>query len=1501
MSYRKEGGHMMQLWLFYGENYQRICLEENDNFSLTIGPAIEHDVTIQSYPFTEGHVTVEKEGDSLTVFSGSKYIGKLTNEEGLVIQQKEKELHLFASTTPISSTTYFIDYEQEVSFDSYLDNATFYRKNAIFPKVESGHFSFNKIAAGWIIKKDFNCPLYVNGKRCETNRILQTGDVIQWAFMEIKLIERDRLEVITSVNYETNLPEIEVPKSEIFHMYPDYRRTPRMIYDLPKDKVSLSFPIQESDDTGRGLWLIIAPPLVMLIVMGLVAYFIPRGIFIIISISMFLTVLVTSTVHYFKDRKKRKYNAEKRRRVYTAYLENMRQELYDLSKKQREVLVYHYPPFEEMKHMTNKLSRRIWERTLESHDFLEFRIGTGAVPTSYEIKLSSGDLANREVDDLLEQAQRMETVYKEIPAAPITIRLSDGILGLIGKESIIKRELHQIIGQLAFAHSYHDTRFIYIFNNKEYKDIEWMKWLPHFKLPHMHARGLIHNEETRDQLLSSVYELIRERDADEMKGKVKSSPHLIFIVSDYSLLAEHVILEYLESKNTEELGISVIFAESAQERMTENVHTLVRYVNEREGDILIDAGKAVDTPFQLDEYDKTTNERFARMLRTLNHQIGIKNSIPNSVSFLEMFGVKDIADVPISRNWSVNESAKSLAVPIGFKGKNELVQLNLHEKAHGPHGLLAGTTGSGKSEFLQTYILSLAVHFHPHEVAFLLIDYKGGGMAQPFKHIPHLLGTITNIEGSKNFSMRALASINSELKRRQRLFDQNVVTHIDDYTRLYKEGKVVEPLPHLFLISDEFAELKSEEPEFIRELVSIARIGRSLGVHLILATQKPGGIIDDQIWSNARFRIALKVQDTSDSKEILKNGDAASITVTGRGYLQVGNNEVYELFQSAWSGAPYMEEVLEGEDEVAIVTDLGLYPLSGISTNVKKKSSGLTEMEAVTSKIAQITADMTIQPLASPWLPPLELRIEKEAYSSSRNGFPFGLIDEPEKQSQTPIAYDWTKDGNLGVFGSSGYGKSYTLLTVLLGIANHLSPSEANFYILDYGNGSLLPLKQLPQTADYFTIDEELKREKLIKLIKEEISKRKAAFQQSEVSNIHMYNKLSDQSMPYIYIVVDNYDIVREEMEELESQLIQFGRDGQSLGIYLFITATRVQSVRQSLMNNLKTKVVHYLMDPSEAFSIIGRVPFNLEPFPGRAILKKEEAYFTQVFLPASGADDFEVLESIKTNVGILKDKYRDEVLPNPIPMLPLELTSVNFTYYLDDKRKDGLVPIGLDEETVRPITIDFKKNHHCLLVGQVQRGKTNTLRWMLASLMKQKTGFIAIFDSFDRGLSAFSDYSSVDYLETKERLVEWITHAENYFMDVEKEYLEKVQRGNGTEEIVLSYFIVDGYTRFLQVADIGIQDRLSKLVKNYSHLGFNVIVSGNHAEITKGYDAFTNELKLVRQALVFMRKSEQTLFIVSYERKEVELPLGFAHYILNGNATKVQIPLCNIERKIMQ
>jgi len=263
-------------------------------------------------------------------------------------------------------------------------------------------------------------------------------------------------------------------------------------------------------------------------------------------------------------------------------------------------------------------------------------------------------------------------------------------------------------------------------------------------------------------------------------------------------------------------------------------------------------------------------------------------------------------------------SAKGMSVPIGVKAGGVLFNLDMHETGHGPHGLVAGTTGSGKSELLQTIIISLAINYHPRDLVFVLIDYKGGGMADVFKGMPHLVGTITNLEG--NQTTRALLSIKSELLRRQKIFSEYDVNNIDKYQKLYYSGNNKEhmpAIPHLIMIADEFAELKQDQPDFMKELVSATRVGRSLGVHLILATQKPAGVVDDQIWSNSKFKICLKVQDEADSKDVIKRPDASMIKEPGRAFIQVGNDEIFELFQSAYSGADYdpEDEMLKDENK----------------------------------------------------------------------------------------------------------------------------------------------------------------------------------------------------------------------------------------------------------------------------------------------------------------------------------------------------------------------------------------------------------------------------------------------------------------------------------------------------------------------------------------------------------------------------------------------------------
>ncbi|MBD1379771.1 type VII secretion protein EssC [Metabacillus arenae] len=1492
---------MSLLWVFYGQSYQQYEFDYQSFRPFSLGKENQQTITISDFPFTQESLSFTKhnEEDGLIIWKKDTNLGTLTTEKPFQLTENNQTMHFYLTPSSQNSETFYTGHRRELNFSTKDSSADVFIDSSSEFLSSNESFTLLNINNHWFVSP-MSQNIYLNGKKVEAETEVKVGDILFWPFMTIQFIEDDLMQLASKDEYQTALSKTERPTSEMKKKYPVYRRTPRMIYDLPKEKVSLSFPSQEAEDHNRGLWMIILPPLVMLMVMGIVALVAPRGIFIIISMVMFGMTLITSTVQFFKEKGNYKRRKERRQRVYTVYLENKRQELQELADKQKQVLYHHFPSFERMKYLTEQISDRIWERTLESTDLLQLRIGTGKVPSSYQVSISSGDMANREIDDLLEQSQLMEKVYREVGPVPINVDLSVGAMGLIGKPSIVKKEIHQLIGQLAFFHSYHDVRFVFIFNEKEYSKWEWVKWLPHFQLPHAYAKGLIYNEQTRDQLLSSIYEILRDRDLAEQEDKVRHTPHIVFIITDYQLLSDHVILEYLEGESSH-LGISVIFAAETKESLSENIHTLVRYVNDLEGDILIQEKKAVQIPFKLDEHHYKGNEEYARMLRTLDHQVGITNSIPQSVSFLELFHAKEVDDLPIEQNWLTRESSKSLSVPIGLKGKTDLVELNLHEKAHGPHGLLAGTTGSGKSEFLQTYILSLAVHFHPHEVAFLLIDYKGGGMAQPFKDIPHLLGTITNIEGSKNFSNRALASIKSELKRRQRLFDRFQVNHINDYTKLYKQNKTDEPLPHLFLISDEFAELKSEEPDFIRELVSAARIGRSLGVHLILATQKPGGVIDDQIWSNARFKVALKVQDAADSREIIKNSDAASITVTGRGYLQVGNNEVYELFQSAWSGAPYMEETQEAEDEVAIVTDLGLVPLSDISAETGHKKDVESEIEVVVNKIEEIQQTMGIKKLNSPWLPPLASRMSRFTYTTENDHeILLGLIDEPEKQSQTPYSYQLMADGNIGIFGSSGYGKSQTVMTLLLSIATKFSPEEAHYYLFDFGNGSLLPLKQLPHTADFFLIDEERKTEKFIRILKDEIAYRKQLFQQAEVSSIKMYNSLSEKKLPLLFITIDNFDLVKEEMQDMEMQMTQFARDGQSLGIYMILTATRINSIRQSLMNNLKTKVVHYLMDNSESYMVLGKVSFAPEPIPGRAIIKRDQAFFSQVFMASEGKDDYELHEQMKEDIQDLVVKYKGISKPKQVPMLPSELTMINFTQYAEESNQPGIIPIGLDEELVQPVSINLPKNKHCLVLGQSQKGKTNVLKVVLNTLLTQDIEEIGIFDSIDRGLSSFATEEKAAYMETKDQIVSWLDSVEAAFNRREQAYLEAVAQGSvhtlAFKQILL---VIDGYSRFLQTIDTMIQERMTRFMKNYSHLGFHLVISGNNNELTKGFDSFTSEIKQIRQALILMKKSEQTLYTLSYNRKEEEIHPGFGYYVENGKETKIQIPLCAIERKI--
>ncbi len=833
--------------------------------------------------------------------------------------------------------------------------------------------------------------------------------------------------------------------------------------DLPM----LRLPPKKNAIEQASLLLTVAPSFTMAIPMLLGFYLMYRGRTYNTSyLSMGLTMAIGSAcfgglwaaVNCIRRQKKMRFQERLRKRTYRAYLLDYEKNVREHINYEENILRNCYPDFGEL---IDPKNRRIAAMRALFEGSLTIRLGIGDAP--FTIPTEEGAIAAADV--LTHERSALLHANEKLKRIPICAQISPpASVAFIAQRSSMLCNLLRVF-LIRIALTYHDRNVKILFLTDDpflNKQFSWISFLPHCIPP----------DET-----------------DVLKTLPADAVVLVFLKE-----GEAVRRDLSEDPRVCRIRLKLADSGTDAADHYDPDPDVLRVVSTDTFCGLIE-GNGTRHAFESDVLTLEEAALCARALCSLKDLREADTGFPDVYPILRMLKKET---EQISANWENSTVLDSLKVPIGICEDGSILFLDAHDKRDGPHGLIAGMTGSGKSELLTTYILSLSLTFPPWEVAFFLIDYKGAGMASAFSDLPHVIGSISNLSG--HTIDRAFQSIRSENERRQRLFLENGVNHISDYHRKYRMGLVSEALPHLFLIVDEFAQLKTEEPEFMQELIGLSRVGRSLGIHLLLCTQKPSGSVDATIMTNARFQIALRLQDPMDSREILRHADAADLTVSGRAILRVGNDEVYKMFQCAYALAPAVEE----EAPVALFADRFGRPVRGrpgqqadaeryaAASADRTEQTGMEKILALIRKEAQ-KHNRVVRKL---WLDELpdelctDACIKRAGGEEAVNAHPgvlVGLWDDPKNVRQGGLYLNLANGHHL-ICGMPGSGKSTLLLTFLTGLIRQ--KAHPDLYVFDFGGGMLAGLQRAGAGVRYLAEEESGKTEVMFDEIRQNANRK---------------------------------------------------------------------------------------------------------------------------------------------------------------------------------------------------------------------------------------------------------------------------------------------------------------------------------------------------------------------------------------------------------------------------
>ena len=1230
---------------------------------------------------------------------------------------------------------------------------------------------------------------YVNGYRIMSS-ILNPGDLIY--IMGLKMIighnyiavnnpdsllkvhAKNGLSNFYPQNVTRDYERVELPEKQYFF------RSPRFHREVKHAAISIDSPPQLQKQDTVPMALMLGPSLTMGMTSMSTGIFTVSNVIsnggswtqaapsLIMSGGMLLGTVLWPILTKKYEKKARQKNEKKRQEKYLAYLEGIRDEIKRIGKEQSDILKENIVSIEECANRIANEQVNLWERSIGQKDFLRLRLGRGNTAMDIEVKYPEKKFTMDD-DNLQDAMQSLGTEPKVLREVPISVSLVDNFtVGIYGNYTETVNMLQSLLLQMISLHSYDELKMVFICDSNDEKVWNFVRFIPHFWDDEHTIRFFACVPDDVKEISSYIDKIILDRE-ENTRREDEFSPHYVIISTSKSLTEKSESIQKL-LKCKKSIGFSILLVAAELKDLPKETKFVI-HANQDQSrmfDRKDTTGKGIS--FVQEAISRDVVERVSSKIANIELDLSSQQyALPSMITFLEMFNVGKIEHLNSLTRWKENNPTISLQTPIGVDSYGNQFNLDLHEKFHGPHGLVAGMTGSGKSEFIITYILSLAVNYHPDEVAFILIDYKGGGLTGAFEDpdrgikLPHLAGTITNLDGAA--VQRSLISIQSELRRRQAIFNEarrisnEGTMDIYKYQQLYRDKVVSEPVPHLFIISDEFAELKTQQPEFMDQLISTARIGRSLGVHLILATQKPSGVVDDQIWSNSKFRVCLKVQDESDSKEVLKVPDAAYLRQTGRFYLEVGYNEYFALGQSAWCGDKYYpsERIIKHIDRsVSFIDDSGNdIKNTQISSGNKITAMG-DQLSAIMNMIIMV-ANQVEKHTRKLWLenvPDFILETDLQSkYQMTFDKKPAAIIgeyDAPEKQEQGIVSYNYLDDGNTIVYGTDGAERELFLNTLLYSTIKNYSSSQIQFYIIDYGSESLRSYLSCPHVGGMVFASEDEKYHNLLKMIREELQNRKRILRDygGEYSN---YLESGKDNLPVQVIIMNNFDSIYENNPDIYELLPELVRDSERYGIIFIFTVNAFNSLPSKISQNCSNIYAFHVKDNDEYTSIFNqRVKVMPRDIVGRGLLLKDgihEFQVAHIFNEDENASQ-RMLEFVE------EEKNKNQVSAKRIPTLPDVITLSDIQEYISNIHR---VPIGIVKSDLQVCYVDYLNSLGNIVTSTKLENTTNFICSLSLVLEQMKSVHTMLWDAssnLEKYQTCFHQYYNQRFHEILDDLI---------------------------------------------------------------------------------------------------------------------------------------------------